>query len=233
MKPLVVGHRGAAAHALENTSASFDRAVAIGVDMIELDVHESLDGEFIVIHDAHLGRVSSGTDVVRKTHSKILKSVKLRNGQSILTLAEASRLIPRAVGLMVEVKAMHSFDKLSAWARQELSLREVMVTSFDLSLLLKLKAAFPQMIQGVVSKTTTHLSRAKALGLNARAVCVDYRCLSRASMPNLRQEWRQIFAWTVDRRQDIERMLELGVDGIISNRPDIVREALARWPGTT
>jgi Glycerophosphoryl diester phosphodiesterase family len=49
MRPLVVGHRGAAAHALENTTASFEKAVKLGVDMIELDVHESLDPEFTTL----------------------------------------------------------------------------------------------------------------------------------------------------------------------------------------
>ena len=51
--PIIVGHRGAAAHVLENTAASFAAAVRFGANMIEFDVHESLDGEFIVIHDTH------------------------------------------------------------------------------------------------------------------------------------------------------------------------------------
>ncbi|MFN8007102.1 MAG: glycerophosphodiester phosphodiesterase [Terriglobia bacterium] len=58
MNPLVVGHRGAPAYALENTLASFQQAVAMGADMLELDVRESRDGKFLVIHDRDLRRIS-------------------------------------------------------------------------------------------------------------------------------------------------------------------------------
>ena len=57
MNPLVIGHRGAAAYALENTALSFRKAVQMGVDWIELDVRESLDEEFMIVHDSHLGRI--------------------------------------------------------------------------------------------------------------------------------------------------------------------------------
>jgi glycerophosphoryl diester phosphodiesterase len=92
--PIIVGHRGAAAYVLENTAASFALAVRFGAGMIELDVHESLDGAFIVVHDTHLGRVSSRRDVVCRTHSDVLSSIELNGGHRLLTLTETFTTIP-------------------------------------------------------------------------------------------------------------------------------------------
>ena len=111
--PIVIGHRGAAAHVLENTAASFAAAVRFGARMIEFDVHESLDGEFIVIHDTHLGRISTRRDVVCQTHSHLLTTVELNGGHRLLTLAQAFAVIPETVGIMVEIKAIRSFHKLA------------------------------------------------------------------------------------------------------------------------
>ena len=113
MTPIIVGHRGAAAHVLENTAASFAEAVNLALGMIELDVHESLDGEFIVIHDTHLGRISSRRDVVCQTHSRVLLGIELNEGHRLLMLPQAFAAIPETVGVMVEIKAIRSYHNLA------------------------------------------------------------------------------------------------------------------------
>ena len=109
MKPLIVGHRGAAAYALENTALSFQKAIELGADWVEFDVHETLDGHFMVFHDSHLGRISPRCDLVKKTNSHDLKAIDLYQGQKLLDLHEAFEIIPSATGLMVEIKALRSF----------------------------------------------------------------------------------------------------------------------------
>jgi glycerophosphoryl diester phosphodiesterase len=229
MRPLVVGHRGAAAHALENTTASFEKAVNLGVDMIELDVHESLDPEFIVIHDTHVGRISSRRDIVRQTHSRLLKSIELHEHQRLLTLGEACVAIPKYVGLMVEIKTIKNFDRMAQLMEAEGQLREVLLTSFDLSLLQRLRKISPSLQLGVVSRTVASLSKAKNFGLEFQTVCLDFHCLTHPVMSRLRKEYARVFAWTVDRQRDIERVSQLGVDGIISNRPDEVHRILKNF----
>ena len=132
--PIIVGHRGAAAHILENTAASFALAVQLGAHMIEFDVHESLDGEFIVVHDTHLGRISQRRDVVCQTYSRILLGIELNDGHRLLTLPQAVATIPERVGVMVEIKAIRNFQKLAATIQRHAKHREVMVTSFDTTL---------------------------------------------------------------------------------------------------
>jgi len=222
VRPLVIGHRGAAAHALENTQASFEQAVGFGVDMIELDVHESLDGEFIVIHDSHLGRISARREIVRKTPAAILKSVPLRGKHRLLTLSEAFEVIPPAVGIMVEIKVIRSFEKMAGFLKQQSNHRQVLATSFDLSLLLQLHNLRTGLSLGVVSKTPGNLAKAAAIGLEFRDVYLDFQCLTKLRTAQLQELYGRVFAWTVDRPRDIRRMLEYGIDGIISNQPDEV-----------
>ncbi|HEX2522781.1 MAG TPA: glycerophosphodiester phosphodiesterase [Terriglobia bacterium] len=229
MRPLVVGHRGAAAHALENTTASFEKAVKLGVDMIELDVHESLDPEFIVIHDTHVGRISSRRDIVRQTHSRFLRSIELHEHQKLLTLCEACATIPKQVGLMVEIKTLRNLERMAQLMEAEGQLREILLTSFDLSLLQRLQRISPSLRLGVVSRTVANPSKAKSLGLEFHTVCLDFHCLTRPVMPRLKKEYGRVFAWTVDRQRDIERVSQLGVDGIISNRPDEVHRILKNF----
>ena len=227
MTPIIVGHRGAAAHVLENTAASFAAAVRFGVKMIELDVHESLDTEFIVIHDTHIGRISSRRDVVCRTDSTVLLGIELNDGHRLLTLSQAFATIPRRVGVMAEIKAIRSFHKLADFIRHQAKHREVLATSFDLTLLQKLQDCVPSLRLGVVSKTLAKLSKARRMGLHLEDVCLDFQCLTASQVTNLKREYGRVFAWTVDRPRDIREMIDCEVDGIISNRPDEVARILS------
>jgi glycerophosphoryl diester phosphodiesterase len=226
--PIIVGHRGAAAHVLENTAASFALAVQLGAHMIEFDVHESLDGEFIVIHDTHLGRISSRRDVICQTHSRILLSVELNDGHRVLTLPRAVATLPERTGIMVEIKAIRSIQKLADLLQRHAKHREVLATSFDLSLLKKLQDCGPSLRLGVVSKTIAKLPKAREMGLHFDDVCLDFQCLSASRVHNLKYEFGHVFAWTVDRPRDIQKMIDYGVNGIISNRPDQVARLLEK-----
>jgi glycerophosphoryl diester phosphodiesterase len=226
--PIIVGHRGAAAHILENTAASFALAVRLGAHMIELDVHESLDGEFIVIHDTHLGRISQRRDVVCQTHSRILLGIELIDGYRLLTLPRAVATIPERVGVMVEIKAIRSFQKLADLIQRQAKHREVLVTSFDLSLLQKLQDCCPSLRLGIVSKTIAKLPKGRKMGLHFEDVCLDFQCLTASRVDNLKHQFGHVFAWTVDRPRDIQKMIDYEVHGIISNRPDEVARLLVK-----
>jgi glycerophosphoryl diester phosphodiesterase len=227
MKPLVVGHRGAAAYALENTALSFQKAIELGADWIELDIHESLDGQFMVLHDSHLGRISPRCDLVRKTRSNDLKAIELYQGQKLLDLHETFEIIPTAIGLMVEVKALRSFAKLARFLEQSALSRKLMLTSFDLLLLSKIQAFSRKFPLGVVSKTPKSVLKAQQMGIIFSDICLDFQHLTSSLVARWHDMNFRIFAWTVDRPEDIGRVLHLEVDGVISNRPDLIRAVLA------
>ena len=224
--PIIVGHRGAAAHVLENTAASFAAAIQMGAEMIELDVRESLDGEFIVIHDSQLGRISNRRDIVCKTHSRVLLGIELNGGHRLLTLPQVFAAVPETSGVMVEIKAIRSFRKMAELIQEEAKRRAVLTTSFDLGLLRKLQDSDSSLRLGVVSRTTVKLPKARKLGLRFEDVCLDFQYLTSRRVAALKHRFGRVFAWTVDRPRDIGKMIDYEVDGIISNRPDEVARVL-------
>jgi glycerophosphoryl diester phosphodiesterase len=129
---------------------------------------------------------------------------------------------------MVEIKAIRSFQKLAGLIQRHAKHREMIVTSFDLSLLQKLEDSSPSLRLGVVSKTIARLPKARKMGLHFEAACLDFQCLTASRMNNLKHEFGHVFAWTVDRPRDIRKMIDYEVDGIISNRPDEVARLLVK-----
>ncbi|PYV44958.1 MAG: hypothetical protein DMG06_04275 [Acidobacteria bacterium] len=233
MRPLVIGHRGAAAYSLENTAASFQKAIEFGVDVIEFDTHESLDGEFIIIHDSHTGRLSPLRYSVSKSNSATLKAIDLYQEQKLLTLNEAFEMIPSSIGMMVEVKSLKSIAKMVKVLELQAASRSLILTSFDLALLAKVQTYTKRISIGIVSKSPANVAKARKMNILFSAVCLDFQGLT----PNLVSQWRQqklrTFAWTVDRSKDIERMVDLEVDGIISNKPDCVKAILLKRQTTS
>ena len=226
MRPLVVGHRGASAYALENTRESFLQAVQMGSDMIELDVNESQDRQFIVIHDRDLSRVSGKKYIIHKTHSQVLQSAELHNKERLLLLHEVFKLLPATLGIIVELKCIRSLQKMGDFVATGLKERDVILTSFDLSLLKRIQEYSPGVPLGVVSRSLSNIAKARRMGINFDIVCLDFQSLNPRTINELRFHQMRIFAWTVDRIEDIRRMIKLGIDGIISNRPDSVRQIL-------
>ena len=226
MTPLVVGHRGASAYALENTRESFLQAVQMGVDMVELDVHESLDRQFIVIHDRDLRRVSGKKDIIQETHSQILRSTELHNKERLLLLHEVFDLLPASLGIIVELKCIRSLEKMGDFVATRSKERRVILTSFDLSLIKRVQDYSPSLPMGVISRTLTNIGKASRMGINFENVCLDFQAINPRAIVELRIQNKKTFAWTVDRTDDIRRMIDLEVDGIISNKPDAVRRIL-------
>jgi glycerophosphoryl diester phosphodiesterase len=112
----IIGHRGAAGLALENTIESFKRAFEAGVDIVELDVHVTKDGKFVVSHDPNLKRVSGSWVNIGSTDYAELKQVKLNNGESVPLLSTVLQLIKRSGRrVVVELKVnreLEAFCKL-------------------------------------------------------------------------------------------------------------------------
>jgi glycerophosphoryl diester phosphodiesterase len=165
--------------------------------------------------------------VVCQTDSRVLLGIELNEGHRLLTLPQAFAAIPETVGVMVEIKAIRSFQKLADLIQRHAKHREVLATSFDLSLLQKLQHCGPSLRLGIVSKTIAKLSKARKTGLFVKDVCLDFQCLTASRVVSLKSEFGRVFAWTVDRPRDIQKMIDYEVDGIISNRPDEVVKILS------
>src|SRR3954453_2835829 len=117
----IFGHRGAAGLAFENTLQSIQRGLDEGVDGIEIDVWKTMDDELVVFHDAYLDRLTERSGLIRNLSSSDIRTIKLKNGDSIPALLEVIQLIKKSnAQLLVEVKAEDAFDLTLAMLKKNL-----------------------------------------------------------------------------------------------------------------
>ena len=235
MKTMIQAHRGASAYRPENTLEAFSLAIEQGADGIELDVHLTKDGQVVVAHDARLERVSDGTGLINGYTLEELKSLdfgKLFPDQGphrIPSLAEIYTLIkPTSMMVNIELKTIELLypelpGKLAALEREYAMEERVMYSSFNHYSLLELKKLNPAAKIGLLYELGMVDPWVYANYVKADAIHPHYfviavlpetvaRCHDNGVMVNV---------WTVDEPGAIKKMIECGVDAIITNKPDV------------
>jgi glycerophosphoryl diester phosphodiesterase len=226
-KVLRIGHRGACGYAPENTLASFARALALGVDMIELDVYRCKSGEPVVIHDARLERTTDGTGYVAERTLPELKVLDAGAGKKIPLLSEVLLLVDARTQVNIELKGtdpckavagvIEDFVGRGGW-----SYDNFLVSSFDHYALQRFAKLLPGVRRGaLVSGIPIGYARC-ADKVGAYSLHLDKDFITPTFVRDARGRGMRIFVYTVDEPEDISRMKSLGVDGIFSNFPDRV-----------
>jgi glycerophosphoryl diester phosphodiesterase len=239
----VIGHGGAGDFFPGNSRQSIEQALKIGVDRIEFDVQRSADGQIVLVHDERINAGSRG-----KAPTRSLTTAELRAAlPGLLTLREAVELIGNSASLLVDVKHPGYERELIAELKSLKVGAGHAVSSTHISVLRAVQAEIPELRIGL---STGHLSgappwplgkrvagvglrwatplplliAAKAMG--ATDLMVQYRVCSRFLVRAAHRLGLRVNTWTVDHPRQIRRVIDLGVDGVISNRPDLVRELL-------
>ena len=238
--PRIFGHRGAMGYAPENTLASFDLAIQQGVQAIELDVHLTADGEVVVIHDPVLDRTTDGQGMVGEKTLAELKTLDVGAhfgaqfaGQRIPTLGETLAWARGTCVLDIEIKGgpwpyPGLEEKVVSLVRQHQMADQVIVISFDHPTVARVKALAPEIATGTLwsCRPVDPVAVAQAAGANAMlpfwAFC-DRDTVERAHAAGL-----SVHPWATSEPRVIDRLIEMGVDSICSNHPDVVGEALRR-----
>jgi glycerophosphoryl diester phosphodiesterase len=235
---LNIAHRGASALAPENTIAAFERAVELGAGVIELDLHMSQDGELVVIHDDTLDRTTDGRGPVHERSLEELKRLDAGRwfgpafaGQRIPRLDEVLDRIAGKVPLALEIKAGSTFfpgieEKVVSALRQHAAIDQAAVASFDHYALRRLKEIEPTirtaaLLVGRPVSLSAIAGPAKADGLALEASFV-----TKTEVEACRAAGLQIVVWVVNDPAQMRHFISLGVDGIITDRPDLLRLAL-------
>lgn len=229
---LKIGHRGASAYAPENTLAAIRKAAELGADMVELDVHCCRDGTPVIIHDQDISRTTDGRGSVYDYRLEELRAFDAGGGERIPTLDEAVRCcIDLGLGLYLEIKDVFCVGSIAAAVRADDLFDTCIVSSFRADWLAELKAQEPR-IRAAVLFGSIHVD-AVALARAARADYVHPGWETQAVEPHklLTPEWIArvraaglgIIAWHEERPSEIAALRELGVDGICSNAPDLLR----------
>ena len=221
---LKIGHRGASGYEPENTLSSFRKALELGVNAIELDVHLCRTGEIVVIHDETVDRTTNGSGLVAEMSLEELRKFDAGNGQKIPTLAEVLRLVKGWIIVNIELKAKGTAKAVSMLLRKYRG--QFLISSFDHQELKRfhqlhfMQPMFTEIRIGLLVKEILPEHLILARDLDACSINVSMEGITAESVAQVHKQGLEIFVWTVNNPEDIKRMKELGVDGIFSDYPD-------------
>ncbi len=242
IKPIVCGHRGACGHAPENTRAAFRRAHELGATWIEFDVQLSADGVPIILHDDTLQRTTSLHQPLRPTELTLAELKKLDTGswfgpefagEQILTLDEVLAEFGPILGLNIEIKSKPGFEadnglerKIAQAVRHYNLPDSVLISSFDLFRLIALHQYDPNLRLGAL-----YTGRSEdyppgfdpiklAQSFEAVAIHPPHSVVNTELVARAQANGMVINTWTVNEIADMERLIKLGINMIISNYPD-------------
>ncbi|WP_349898167.1 glycerophosphodiester phosphodiesterase family protein [Parafrigoribacterium soli] len=237
--PRVLAHRGLAIGAPENTLLAFAKAVAVGVTHIETDVHASSDGIAVISHDPDLSRLLGRDTRVSELTMAQLGRLELGNGQVFSSLAEALDGFPET-RFNIDVKSADAVEPTIRAIRAANATSRVLVTSFSE----RRRAAAVRDLPGVASSASAPLFGvalvAGKLGLssllrlalrNVDAVQIPERAagMNTVTPRQLRLVHAagiEVHVWTVNDVPTMTRLLDLGVDGLVTDRADLAMELL-------
>ena len=216
---LKVGHRGARGYETENTIASFEKAISLGANAIEFDVRMSKDGKLIVIHDDNLKRVF-GKDI--KVSEASLKELKQSSDDKIPTLEEGLKFIDRKVEkILVEIKEDGLEMKILAVLKKTRLTGRVIIVSFLEDALSNIRKADEKIETGLIySKYKKPVDA--ALKLKAQYLIPLYRFTHTKNVEDAHKNNLKVIVWTINTKKEAEEYKAKGVDGIASDRPDIL-----------
>ena len=224
-KMLKIGHRGAKGYKPENTLVSFQKALDLHVDGIELDVHLSADGEIIVIHDETIDRTTNGKGFVNALSFQELKAFLIDGKQEIPTLEEVFDLVNQKCFINIELKSYDTTDKVMALIEQYVNKKgwkydHFLVSSFDWNALQRMASLNDKIGIGVLTETDLDLALAFAKTIQAKSVHPYFHLLTKENTALMQAKGFQVFPWTINELEDIQKIKTYNVTGIITDFPD-------------
>jgi glycerophosphoryl diester phosphodiesterase len=227
--PEIVGHRGAPREHTENTLASFARAVALGADAVELDVHATRDGVVVVHHDpVPRARRADGSPEPRpiaELSAAEVAALRFSDGSAVPTLDELLALLGRRATAYVEVKGRGVEDAvLEVLARHP---TPAAVHGFDHRAVRRAGAARPGLRTGVLLSSYLLDVAAVLRGAGARDLWQEWGWIDRPLVDAVHGAGGRVIAWTVNDPDAVRALAALGVDAICTDVPGEARAALA------
>jgi glycerophosphoryl diester phosphodiesterase len=238
---LVIAHRGDSADYPENTLPAFESAVKCGADLVELDYHHTADGVPVVLHDATLDRTTNARDRfgikgILVSHRRLSDLAGLDaglwkgeqfSGAHLPTLAEAIDTIQTGSMTLIERKAGDAKTCVDYLKAKNL-LDKVVVQAFDWNYVADCHELAPELtLAALGGKEITGKRLDAVVATGARIAAWHQDSLSRESIGRIHNRGLRAWAFTVDDPRRIQELLDAGIDGIISNKPGLVREIIA------
>jgi len=242
-RPLNIAHRGASQVAPENTLAAFHKALQLGADGIELDVRLSADGVPVVIHDATVDATTDGGGPVAGMSLAQLRTLDaggwfdpVFKGERIPTLEEVLGTFGGRMVLNLELKGKRVMDHevapaVTALLKQQKVQEKILVSCFNPYLLRQVRRLAPAVPVGLLyagSPFPTRYLATLLMGEQPAAIHPHYALVNEARVAHAHELGVRVNTWTVDDPERMRALASASVDGIITNRPQLLRRVLER-----
>ena len=247
----VVAHRGASGYAPETTLEAYRLALETGVDFVEMDVHMLRDGTPVAIHDADVKRTTNGKGRISELTLAELKTLDAGSwfnraypqkarpeyiGLKVPTLEEVLKLTGgSSAGCYIEIKDPERYppeleSSVLSLVRKSRMEKRSRVISFSPTSIKKIKALDPSIQTGLlVSRRLGDPVRA-TIDVSADELAIRHDLVNAATVGSAHDKGLSVSVWTVDREQDMERMIRMGVDRITTDYPDLLLRLLGAAP---
>jgi glycerophosphoryl diester phosphodiesterase len=218
----IMGHRGAPAYEPENTLRSIRTALAMGVSAVEVDVQLTKDHELAVIHDSTVDRTTNGAGPVRDFTLAELKRLDAGQEEAIPSLAEVVEEVAGKAHLVIEVKHPETAPALLQFFQARDIFAQAHVISFWHPVVKALKEQEPRLRTGVLLVGCPVDPVALARAARAEALVLHYAYVTPELANAARGAGLQVYIWNIDDVETLKPYLAMNLDGIGSNRPDVL-----------
>lgn len=231
----VIAHRGLSKRNPENTQLAYQAALSQHIDMLEIDLHMTKDGALVAIHDDTIDRTSNGKGAIKDLTLEALRAFNFSRqanftvDASIMTFDEILTLCKKfSKTLLIEVKKPKNYPNIGAQIIQKLKhhafpTNRVIIQSFDQSFIQKLAETVPYMHYGVlISKRKYWLKQPtfSEIAKYADYVNPNYQLINKKFISRAHAEGLKIMPYTVNDSQTAKKLIQMGVDGVITDIPD-------------
>jgi glycerophosphoryl diester phosphodiesterase len=236
LKKLIIGHRGASGYAPENTLASFEEALRLKADMIELDIQLTSDDQWIVIHDLTLKRTCGLAQKVLSTPLSVIQTLDAGSwfspsfaGEGIMTLDQLLTWGRSRININIEIKGKakkkgKSIETLLEKIADHKMTRHVILSSFEWRTLRKIRQLNRTIPIGVlVNREPRLLYMREAIDLKAFSIHFPVKKIKKELIEMLHDRQIKVWLYTVDQAEEMAKYFQMGVDGIFTNYPDLPR----------
>ncbi len=237
---LVLAHRGASAYAPENTEPAFRKAIELGADGVELDVHLCKDGHMVVNHNFDVDHNSNGLGLIEDYTLKDLKKLDFGlwkgaefKGTPILTLEEALEIVKGMKLINIEIKSAQTpypglTEKVCELVRKMSLSEKVIISSFHHSAALESHRCRKDLPVGLLYDKPIFNPARYAARMGAQAIHPYNALLSKNQVRIAKELGIQVNVWTVDKPKRALTLQNWGCDAVITNTPDVILKALGR-----
>jgi len=226
-RPLVIAHRGASGFEVENSLAAFRAARTLGADAVELDIHETADGGFIVHHGTMIGQHHISLCPLRQIREQLLP-----NGEPIPTLEEALGVILPQMMADIETKKVspEHDERLTAIIDASAAPQRVAIHAFDHRIIKRFAERRPRMRRGVVAASYPVNPVRCMEDADAHILWEEWPLIDDQLIHAVHQAGKSVYAWTVNDPDGMHHLLHLGVDALVTDFPDVARTAVDSLP---